>query len=192
MTADRVEWALPDCFDGKPSAWGWCHPASGTHLVDYDADAYDCRIPRTGELIMTAPFTARDVMARKLITVTPETDAFVAIDLLLKHRISGMPVLDATGTLVGILSERDCLKTLTDAQYHNMPTHPVRDLMTTELTTISADTGLLEVAKLFMQNKFRRLPVLDEDGRLIGQLSRRDVLTAVQKMHKADGPAADK
>jgi len=141
---------------------------------------------------MRTPFTAEDVMARKLITVSPETDAYEAIGLLLKNQISGMPVLNADGELVGILSERDCLETLTNAQYHNLPTQLVRDLMTTDLTTISADTGLLEVAKLFMQNKFRRLPVLDEDGHLIGQISRRDVLTAVQKMHKADGPAADK
>ena len=78
-------------------------------------------------------------MVRELVTVRPETDAYDAIALLLKHRISGMPVVDESGKLLGMLSERDCLKTLLDAQYHNMPTAPVRDLMSTELKTISPD-----------------------------------------------------
>jgi len=140
---------------------------------------------------MGSPFMAKDVMAKKLITVTPDTDANDAIDRLLKNRISGMPVLDEQGRLIGILSERDCLKTLTDSQYHNMPTHLVRDLMSTKLTTITPETGLIEVAELFVANRFRRLPVVDEEGRLVGQISRRDVLTAVQKMCRSHGPAND-
>ncbi len=137
---------------------------------------------------MSLPFKVEDCMARKLVTVTAETDAHEAIDCLLKHQISGMPVVDATGRLVGVLSERDCMKTLTNAQYHNLPTALVRDLMSTSLCTVPPDMGLLEVAELFVTRRYRRLPVVDANGNLVGQISRYDVLRAIQKMHASHGP----
>ena len=130
---------------------------------------------------MPSAIKAADCMVRELVTVLPETDAYDAIALLLTHRISGMPVVDESGKLLGMLSERDCLKTLLDAQYHNMPTAPVRDLMSTELKTISPDTGIVEIAELFLHERFRRFPVLDK-GRLVGQVSRKDVLRAIQEI----------
>jgi len=120
-------------------------------------------------------------MVKELVTVHPETDAYDAIGLLLKHQISGMPVVDPSGKLVGILSERDCLKTLLEAQYHNLPTALVKDLMSTEPTTITPDTDILKVAEIFLNKRFRRLPVVDK-GQLVGQISRRDVLRAIQKV----------
>ncbi len=137
---------------------------------------------------MSIPFKVQDFMVRKLVTVTPETDAHDAIDALLQHGISGMPVVDASGRLVGMLSERDCMKTLTNAQYHNLPTALVRDLMSTALCTVPPDTGLLEVAELFVCNRFRRLPVVDANGKLVGQISRCDVLQAIQRMRASHGP----
>lgn len=130
---------------------------------------------------MPSAIKAADCMVRELVTVRPETDAYDAIALLLKHRISGMPVVDESGKLVGMLSERDCLKTLLDAEYHNMPTAKVKDLMTREVKTITPDTGIVEIASLFLNAPFRRLPVLDK-GRLVGQVSRKDVLRAIQEM----------
>jgi CBS domain-containing protein len=131
---------------------------------------------------MPTAYKAEDIMVRELITVRPETDAYDAIALLLKHRISGMPVVDSSGKLLGILSERDCLKTLLDSRYHNMPTAPVRELMTTEMKTIRPDLGLVEIADLFVNGKFRRLPVVDQ-GRLLGQISRKDVLRVIHEKH---------
>jgi CBS domain-containing protein len=130
---------------------------------------------------MPSDLKAEDCMVRELVTVRPETDAYDAISLLLKHRISGMPVVDDSGKLVGVLSERDCLKTLFDAQYHNLPTALVKDLMSVELETIRPDTDVLKIAELFLQGRFRRLPVVDK-GQLVGQVSRRDVLRVIQKM----------
>jgi len=120
-------------------------------------------------------------MVRELVTVRPDTDAYDAIALLLKHRISGMPVVDESGQLVGMLSERDCLKTLLDAEYHNMPTAKVEDLMSTDLKTIAPDTGIVEIASLFLDTRVRRLAVLNK-GRLVGQVSRKDVLRVIQQM----------
>ena len=128
---------------------------------------------------MTRVGTARDFMAKELVTVHPESDAYEAIVRLLKHRISGMPVTDADGNLVGILSERDCLKTLVQAQYHELPTASAGELMSTDVQTVTPDTDILQVAKIFLENKFRRLPVV-EDGHLVGQISRHDVLRAIQ------------
>lgn len=119
-------------------------------------------------------------MTRQLVAVHPDTDANEAITLLLKHQISGMPVVDEAGKLVGMLSERDCLKTLVDAEYHDWPTALVKDLMSTETVTVSPQTGIVAVAEMFLNNKLRRLPVID-DGRLVGQISRRDVLRAIQE-----------
>jgi CBS domain-containing protein len=129
------------------------------------------------------PPTVREYMTRDidLVITHPEMTGYVAIGLLVKHKISGMPVVDEAGKLIGMLSERDCLKTLASAQYYNLPTALVRDLMSTELTSVAPDTEILAVADLFLNNKFRRLPVLDK-GLLVGQISRRDVLRAIQEM----------
>ena len=130
---------------------------------------------------MSAIVKAEDCMAKDLVTVHPETDAYDAIGLLLKHEISGMPVVDNDGKLVGILSESDCLETLVDSQYHELPTALVQDLMSTELVTVGPHTDILEIAGMFLHQKLRRLPVVDEDE-LVGQVSRWDVLRAIQKM----------
>jgi CBS domain-containing protein len=128
-------------------------------------------------------FKVEDYMARQLVTVGPQATAAEAIGLLLKHEISGMPVVDEDGALLGVLSERDCLKPLVDAQYYELPTTPVKELMSTDLQTVSPQTDIMKVAELFLNNRYRRLPVLDE-GRVVGQISRRDVLRAVREVHR--------
>ena len=130
---------------------------------------------------MASAYKVEDYMAKDLVTIHPEAEAYQAILLLLKHQVSGMPVVDDEGKLVGVLSERDCLKTLVHAQYHELPTALVKDLMSVELETVEPDADILRVADLFLQRKFRRLPVL-KDGRLVGQISRRDVLRAIREM----------
>jgi CBS domain-containing protein len=112
-------------------------------------------------------------------------EAYQAIAMLLKHKISGMPVVDQAGNLVGILSERDCLKTLLHAQYYNLPTALVKDLMSTDPKTIGPDTDIYQVAEFFLDHRYRRLPVVDQ-GRLVGQISRRDVLKAIQRMQSSE------
>lgn len=134
---------------------------------------------------MSTGFRVEDYMATKLVTVTPKSTAAEAISLLLKHEISGMPVVDDDGNLVGVVSEKDCLKPLVDSQYFESPSTRVADLMSTELTTVSPETGIMKIAGLFLDNSFRRLPVL-ENGRLVGQISRRDVLRAIREVHRRD------
>jgi len=128
----------------------------------------------------TTTVTAADIMVTNVVTVTPDTTIHCAIQLLLKHGISGMPVLNENREVIGILSERDCLKTLLSAQYHNLPAAHVIDLMTTGIRTIAPDTDVMAIARLFTEERFRRLPVV-EDGRLVGQVSRRDLLRAIDQ-----------
>ena len=121
-------------------------------------------------------------MTKDVVVAHPEMEAYDAILLLLKHKISGMPVVDDKGEVVGIISERDCLKTLVNAQYHELPTAFVKDLMSTDPRTITPHTEIMEVAEVFLESGFRRLPVLDE-GRMVGLVSRRDVLRVIKEFH---------
>ena len=121
--------------------------------------------------------TARDFMVTKLVTLRPEMDVIRAVQLLLKSRISGAPVVDKEGNYLGIFSEKCSLNVLLDAAYEQLPSNEVRVFMDTEARTISPDTHLLSIAQVFLLTSCRRLPVLDE-GQLVGQVSRRDVLRA--------------
>jgi CBS domain-containing protein len=121
--------------------------------------------------------TARDFMVTKLVTLRPEMDVIRAVQLLLKNRISGAPVVDKEGNYLGIFSEKCSLNVLLDAAYEQLPSNEVRMFMDTEARTISPDTLLLSIAQVFLLTPYRRLPVLDE-GQLVGQVSRRDVLRA--------------
>jgi len=123
----------------------------------------------------------KDYMSGKLVKFTPETDVLDAIHELVNHRIAGAPVVDDHGTLVGMLSEFDCLKLVLTAAYHGDPGGPVSELMTRDVQTVDADMSIIDLAELFMKSGFRRYPVL-KDNRLVGQISRKDVLRALEKL----------
>ena len=123
----------------------------------------------------------RDYMSGKLVKFTPDTDVLDAIHELVNHRIAGAPVVDDHGTLVGMLSEFDCLQVVLTAAYHGDPGGPVSELMTKDVQTVDADMSIIDLAQLFMKSGFRRYPVL-KDNRLVGQISRKDVLRALEKL----------
>jgi CBS domain-containing protein len=122
-------------------------------------------------------------MQRSLITLSPDHSFFDAIRTFLKHRISGAPVLDADGKLLGVCSELDCLKALASGEYYrddHQEEGTVRSMMRTEFQSVAPHTDIYTLARLFVAHNVRRLPVI-EDGELIGQLSRRDVLRAMER-----------
>lgn len=124
-------------------------------------------------------------MVREVITFQQNTPISEAIGVMLQKKISGAPVVDEDSCLVGMLSEKDCLRVILDEAYYNNHLNDltVGDYMTANVYTLKADTDILTAAKAFIQSPFRRYPVVDEAGRLIGQISRKDLLHATQKLH---------
>jgi CBS domain-containing protein len=124
-----------------------------------------------------------DYMAKNLITFSPDQTIGEVVKTMLKHKISGAPVLDKNGNLVGLISEKDCLKVMLDYAYHNQPLRKgkVSDYMTREITTVSAEANVFDVANMFVKSNYRRLPVVS-NGKVVGQVSRRDILKAAQNM----------
>ena len=128
----------------------------------------------------------RDYMSTDLICLSPHTDLAKAINILLSNKISGAPVVDGEKRLVGMLSEADCLKGIFTGSYFEEESGTVESVMS-QADTIDADEDIVKAAEYFIRQGRRRLPVL-EDGALVGQISRRDILRAVQHFNDHDSP----
>ncbi len=124
--------------------------------------------------------TIADIMATKLVTFNPDQNINQAINTLLEKRISGAPIVDEGGKLVGILSWKDCLRVAFSSRYHDGWSGQVRDYMVTEVKTLDASLDITAAVRFFLDASFRRFPVLRE-GELVGQVSRHDILTALSK-----------
>lgn len=120
-----------------------------------------------------------DYMTRRLVTFTPATPLFEAMTKMLDSRVSGAPVVDGDGKLIGVLSEIDFLEAMLKGSYHGQLEGTVAQVMTRGAQSIEAGTNIYEVAEILLRDRRRRLPVVS-DGRLVGQVSRRDVLRAIK------------
>ncbi len=120
----------------------------------------------------------RDCMATSLITLSPEIDIIGAMSILVDAKISGAPVVDASGNLVGVLSKKDCLRAALNATYYQEWGGSVATYMSTPVETLDADIDLLQAAEAFLKSVYRRFPVLEND-RLVGQVSRYDILKSL-------------
>ncbi|MGQ0618728.1 MAG: CBS domain-containing protein [Panacagrimonas sp.] len=123
----------------------------------------------------------RDYMTTQLVKLTPQMEVMAAVNQLVKHRISGAPVVDAQGNLVGMLSEMDCMQVGLIAAEDTCVAGPVSQFMKTSVVSVSPDDSLTQLAQLFLSKPFRRYPVM-ENGKLVGQISRSDVLRAINSM----------
>ena len=121
----------------------------------------------------------REFMDTYVDIVSPEMDIMEAVNFLLQKRITGAPVTNAKGKLLGMISELDCLKVLTHATGREMLRGKVRDFMTADVQSIPPTMDVYYVAGLFMRVHFRRFPVV-ENGRLVGAITRFDILRAVK------------
>jgi len=148
-------------------------------------------------------------MQKDVITVTPETRVEDALRLMARHHISGLPVIDATGTAVGILSERDLLRraelgTQTRlstwrawiagpgreaGDYARAHARQVGEVMTVPIVSVSPDTDLTEIVALMELRRIKRIPVL-ENGRIAGIVTRADLVRALERLlPRVDTPA---
>ncbi len=148
------------------------------------------------------PKTIADVMSRDPIVVKPETSLKEAIQILAERRISGLPVVDDTGKLVGVISETDLMWQETgvtppayimfldsviylqnpatyESDLHKALGQTVGEVMSKNPITISPDKLLPEAARILNDRKIHRLPVLDSSGQVIGILTRGDIIRAM-------------
>ena len=141
---------------------------------------------------------AKDIMTKKVISVSPDTNAQEALDLLLKMEISGLPVIDDKNKLVGMFTEKEVLSAILPSyvekvgrfMYQENPkavkqkinmlrTVKVKEVMRKEVVTLNEDTTLCEVARIMLTQKARRIPVFNKAKEVVGIVSRGDVVKAL-------------
>jgi CBS domain-containing protein len=117
--------------------------------------------------------TIRDVMQSDPIRIRRDDTLHRALELLIENQISGLPVVDEAGRLVGVLSEKDLLKV-----FYESDAHTVESLMSADPVSVSVDGELVDVVDSLMANDFRRVFVHDRD-KLAGLVSRSDLMPAI-------------
>lgn len=127
-------------------------------------------------------YQVRDVMNVDVLTVSQNVTVAEAIRRLIHHHISGMPVVDNQGHLVGIVSEFQLLETLYSPQIQEML---VRDVMTKDVLTVTPDKTLTDATSLMIRHRIRRLPVIDGD-KIVGIVSRHDLLKSLDAGDEID------
>jgi CBS domain-containing protein len=121
-------------------------------------------------------FKAKDIMTTHVVSVRLDDTIDYAIALMVKHRISGLPVLDERGYPVGIVSEFDLLELICEGHSEE---ETVSRYMSVGLLGVAEDDSWVQIADLFREKHVRRLPVL-RDGRLVGIVSRHDLVHAIR------------
>lgn len=133
--------------------------------------------------IDTNALRVKDYMSTNLITFKPEQPVDEVIQALIKNKISGGPVVNDNNELVGVISEGDCLKQISESRYYNMPMEKdhVEKRMVTNVETIDGNMNVFDAANKFLESKRRRFPIV-ENGKLIGQISQKDILKAALEL----------
>ncbi len=124
--------------------------------------------------------TASDIMAHSEMTLLPSMDIYEALGLLLHRKLTGAPVVDTEGVLLGMLTERDCLKVVVAGELDGWPSGHVDDYMSAPAESIPPSASIYDIVHVFLTRPYRKLPVVAEDGRVVGQVSRRDTLAAFE------------
>jgi CBS domain-containing protein len=119
-------------------------------------------------------------MTRQVRTVVPSTEVTQAVQTLIDEDISGVLVVDASGAVVGVLTERDCIAVAVAAGYYDEWGGPVATYMSTPVESVAPDENLVDVAVRMTISRYLLFPVF-ENGLLLVIISRRDVLRALGK-----------
>jgi two-component system chemotaxis response regulator CheY len=160
-------------------------------IKPFDHDVLWRKLQRYCELAVpwekAAIHRARDVMQRKVVTVLPDATVGQAIERLLQRRVSGLPVVDGHGNLVGIITEFHLIRAIHQPEIKEQP---VRDLMTRDVLVVKEETDLDVVAKIMEKHRVRRVPVT-RNGKVVGIISRRDLLRYLSKNEDAQSELLD-
>ncbi|MGO1751041.1 CBS domain-containing protein [Psychroflexus halocasei] len=135
----------------------------GNHVGDVNEKAEEIKV--------------RDCMSKNIILFQKGQSIIEVVETIMRYRISGGPVVDENDKLIGVISEGDCIKQISDSRYYNMPMELtlIEDYMTKGIDTISPDTNLFDAAQKFITSKHRRFPVVEND-KILGIVSQKDVL----------------
>ncbi|MDN3595722.1 CBS domain-containing protein [Zunongwangia endophytica] len=133
--------------------------------------------------IESAPILVEDYMTSSLTTFKQEQSVAEVMEALLRNKISGAPVINDRNELVGIISDADCMKQISESRYFNMPIGDMKieNYMSTDVAVIDKNISIFDCAQRFYSNSYRRFPVV-EHGKLIGMISRKDILCAALKL----------
>lgn len=149
-----------------------------------------------------ASLTAADIMTKEVITINKDASIDELSEILLKNKISGLPVLDEDNKLAGIVTEADIIVKDTDLQFpryfklldaiiyleslnrfrKNLKKHlavKVEEIMTRKVRTVKPETPVSEIAKIMLDNRINRLPVINKDGGLAGIVTRADIVRSM-------------
>jgi CBS domain-containing protein len=154
-----------------------------------------------------ADLTAREIMNKKVITIKKDASINELSELLVNNKISGVPVLDENGNLAGIVSEGDIIVQNSDLHFpryfklldaiiyleslnkfkRSLQKHlatKVEDIMTVKVKTAGEDTPINEIADIMLDSRVNRLPVMDKNNKLVGIITRADILKSIVTRNK--------
>lgn len=133
-------------------------------------------------------YTVRDYMSRNFLSFSPDMDILEALAAIVEANISGGPVIDRFGNLVGGLTEIDCLRAALEAGYHDTKGGKVREYMRQNVMTVDVDDSLMDVAKMFREESdyYRGFAVM-KNNRVVGRIGLRQVLRGLQEMSQEAG-----
>lgn len=114
----------------------------------------------------------KDVMMKKVITVTSDAAVDKVCHILIKNKLSGVPVIDKSRKLIGYVSEKDIIASLTKKSKHKS----IKDVMNKRVFSIKEGMSIHEVSRIFSDKPYRRLPVV-KGGKLVGIVSRKDIVS---------------
>jgi len=134
---------------------------------------------RAQQDVETSLIKVKDYMTTNLITFKQDQSIENVIEKLIKYRISGGPVVNENQELIGIISEGDCIKQISESRYYNMPMDhtTIEQCMVKNVDTIDGNMNIFDAATKFLESKRRRFPIV-ENGKLVGQISQKDILKA--------------
>ncbi len=130
--------------------------------------------------------SASDIMEKKFLTLTSDMKITKAAKLISKHDVSGAPVVNSEGRLLGVISQKDCLKFLLDLKYYNSEEASVEKYMSQTVMTIDLNERLLYMTELFIKNNFQLYPVVDGDGYLQGVVTRSNLFKEINKISQTN------
>ena len=123
----------------------------------------------------------KDLMSTHFATIHPEMPVVEASSNLIKLDMLGSPVTDDDGTLVGWISERECLQAALQVVYHNQRVATVKDVMQSEVLTVSLTDDVLSLAQQMLAAKPKIYPVVDAANKVVGVISRRHILNMLDQ-----------